>query len=135
MKTVIVLEGARADWDVHRRASAALTESGGENMVAAMHADPGVMSCPGCGEYFLAEGTLVRCTECQCEWRPRRHGAQAPPEERARVLRCLAETWIARGGANFNASAEARTAGEALREALQLGGIWEQAARGRRRDG
>jgi hypothetical protein len=45
-------------------------EDGEPNWRAAFGADPGVSSCPNCGQYYWAFGKRIRCSECAFEFPP-----------------------------------------------------------------
>lgn len=72
MKSPIILEGRAFPWDEpnpHGDVFGDVVDDAGEvNWAAAAFADPGVMSCPKCGEYLWAEGLRVRCPTCSAEW-------------------------------------------------------------------
>lgn len=69
MKSPIIIEGHPADWEAHGRAADRVQNpGGGVNWGAAMLADPGVMSCPACGEHMWCEGLRVRCPYCAHEF-------------------------------------------------------------------
>lgn len=71
MKEMINLEGPDLgfDWETAKQAQEALAESGGENIGAAMFADPGCIKCPGCAAFLwhTAYG-FAGCPECGHTW-------------------------------------------------------------------
>lgn len=71
MKRPIILEGKGFPWDEPNPHGAVIDEDGEVNWAAAAFADPGVMKCPGCGEYLWQEGALVKCPDCGHQWRRR----------------------------------------------------------------
>lgn len=72
MKRPIILDGAPFDWDEGARyGQNAVDDAGNVNWMAAMFADPGVMTCPGCGEHLWNEGDRVRCPHCSHEFTTR----------------------------------------------------------------
>jgi Zn finger protein HypA/HybF involved in hydrogenase expression len=69
MKHAIVIGGSSFDWDHGKKAmDNVITKDGQVNWGAAMAADPGIIKCPKCGEYFWKEATLLKCTECGTLW-------------------------------------------------------------------
>ncbi len=71
MKSPIILEGEPFDWEAGNEAAGRVMDGGMVNWHAAMSADPGVMTCPGCLVYLWREGVRVRCPECSHEWNQR----------------------------------------------------------------
>jgi len=70
----IILSGPAFDWDEGARYQANAVVDGEVNWRAAMFADPGVMKCPGCGEFLWREGHVVKCPHCSHEWDTRKAG-------------------------------------------------------------
>jgi hypothetical protein len=71
MKNAIILSGKPFDWDEGAKMQDLVADAAAEghvNWYAAAGADPGVMKCPGCGEYLWKEGERVRCPDCGHEW-------------------------------------------------------------------
>jgi len=71
MKNPIIIEGEPFDWDHGNEMQERVAEAAAEghvNWFAAHCADPGVMSCPGCGIHLWREGKRVRCPDCGHEW-------------------------------------------------------------------
>lgn len=72
MKHPIILDGSAFDWaEGERYAQRAVDDDGNVDWMAAAFADPGIMSCPGCGVHLWAEGWTVRCPDSGHEWRTR----------------------------------------------------------------
>lgn len=70
MKSPIIIEGKPFDWNAGAEMQEHVAAAEGHvNWYAAAGCDPGVMSCPGCGEHLWHEGVRVRCPECGHEWR------------------------------------------------------------------
>jgi exosome complex RNA-binding protein Csl4 len=69
MKRPIIIAGRPFDWEEGERYRArVVAEDGSIDWMAAAFADPGVMKCPGCGEFLWNEGSRVRCPHCTHEW-------------------------------------------------------------------
>ena len=68
MKSAIIHAGQSFDWEAAEK----FQRAAGSNMAAAFYADPGVMTCPGCGEYLWNEGDDVECPVCHRRWQPKR---------------------------------------------------------------
>jgi hypothetical protein len=64
VKRGIPISGPAFDWEQAEKAQQhVIDETTGEvNWKAAMAADPGVVKCPGCGEYVWAEAPRMRCS-------------------------------------------------------------------------
>jgi len=81
VKRPIILDGPAFDWaEGERYSQAAVDDDSNVDWMAAMWADPGIMSCPGCSVHLWAEGHTAKCPECGHEWRTRdglRHDEQA----------------------------------------------------------
>lgn len=73
MKTAEIVSGAY-DLSYCKEAQEALAESNGENIGAAMMADPGTTSCPKCKEYFWWTAKVLKCTECGTEFNTEKKG-------------------------------------------------------------
>lgn len=85
MKHPVILDGPAFDWaEGERYAQHAVDDGGNVNWMAVFFADPGVMSCPGCGVHLWAEGFAVRCPDCGTEWRTQA-GARHDEREARRV--------------------------------------------------
>lgn len=66
----IIIEGLPFDWDAGGQAAAnAVGDDGEINWGCAFSADPGVVSCPCCGQKHWREGTIVECWRCGKRWR------------------------------------------------------------------
>ena len=69
MKSAKIIEGQPFDWERGGRAMNNVISDNGEiNWGAAFCADPGVTSCPKCGEKYWAEGTKLECTICNTQF-------------------------------------------------------------------
>jgi hypothetical protein len=69
MESPIILEGEPFNWETGGEAMSQVIKPDGKvNWFAAMAADPGVMSCPGCNEFLWREGHRVKCPHCGHEW-------------------------------------------------------------------
>ena len=65
----IVISGQPFDWEKGKEAmNHVIREDGSVNMKAAMFADPGITTCPKCGQDHWAEGERQRCTACAFEY-------------------------------------------------------------------
>lgn len=61
----IVLEGKSFDWSEGSKAlENAVNSDGSANWKALTCADPGVCSCPNCGQFSWREGDVQKCTVC-----------------------------------------------------------------------
>lgn len=45
-----------------------VNDAGEVNWRAAFFADPGVKKCPGCGEFFWDEASVMECTSCKTQF-------------------------------------------------------------------
>jgi hypothetical protein len=68
MKSPIILEGSPFPWNEPNPHGPVVDGNGEVNWAAAAFADPGVTTCPGCGEYLWNEGVRVRCPDCATEF-------------------------------------------------------------------
>jgi hypothetical protein len=68
MKSPIILEGTAFPWNEPNPFGSPVDEDGQVNWRAAAFADPGVIKCPGCGEFLWNEGLRVRCPDCSAEF-------------------------------------------------------------------
>lgn len=71
MKSPIILEGEPFDWEAGAKAASEVMNGEYINWMAALAADPGVMTCPACKVYLWREGQVVRCPDCAHEWNQR----------------------------------------------------------------
>ncbi len=81
-RTGKIIEGHPFDWEGAKEASDHVIDAHGEvNWKAASMADPGVTSCPDCGEYHWAEGVILECGACSSHfythWRMRQVRGQS----------------------------------------------------------
>jgi hypothetical protein len=71
MEHAKIIKGDPFDWEESKEAMENVVNDSGEvNMAAAMLADPGVTSCPKCGDHYWWEGELLECLKCQTQWNP-----------------------------------------------------------------
>ena len=69
MKNSIIHSGKAFDWERANEAVDNIADDDGNvNWYAALCADPGVMSCPGCGVHLWREGIDVECPDCGHRW-------------------------------------------------------------------
>lgn len=100
MKNPIVLDMTKKEvndvWESCKQSMDDLVESNGENMFAAMGADPGGVNCPFCWEDHWRIGKLHKCTKCHkiyiTNWWPMYSwGCSAADMETVRQKKCSQE--------------------------------------------